>query len=151
MGESSRRKTLGLGFKKIDANSVLAAQAQIYKKTEQLRPDLGMTLALLDYSQPLTIGCFHPMSTRDIVWDFSISGVLECYESIVNNMMPTLPLLFDSYFFTIALKNGDRLSKFEVMDRLQSFSMVVRIEPKYKYLVPSKKEWVLPLVPVNHL
>lgn len=150
MGEASKRKALGLGFKTIDPHILLASQAQLYKKTEQLRPDMGMALALVDYSQPLMIGCFAPYCTGDIEWDVSIGGVLSSYGKVGNNVMPSIPVIFDGYFFTVALNNSDELSKSEVMGKLKDNCLIVRIEPKYKYLAPTKREWVLPLVPVNY-
>jgi hypothetical protein len=115
----------------------------------KLRPDLGMALAAMNYLLPLTIGCSSPMCMGDIEWDVSISGVLSSCARIGDNPLPSLPLICDGYFFTIALNNDDELSKAEVIVRLQSHSLIVRIEPKYKYLTSNGWEWVLPLVPVN--
>jgi hypothetical protein len=150
MGEAKRRQALGLGFREVDASAVLASQSQLYKKTKQLRPDLGMALVLLDYTQPLKIGCSSPRQTSDIEWDVSVAGVLNSYGMTGdNNSLPSLPLMLEGYFFTVALNNGDGLSASDVIARLQSHNLIIRIEPKYKYLTPAKKEWVLPLVIVN--
>lgn len=150
MGEAKRRKALGIGFKKIDPKIQLASEAQLYKKTKELRPDLGMALALLEYTEPLVIGCCAPTQTGDIMWDVSIAGILNSYGRIGNERMPPLPWASESYFFTIALNHStDEFFTSDIIDALQNHSLVVRIEPKYKYLTPNKKEWVLPLVPVS--
>lgn len=149
MGDSKRRKGLGISFEQLEPMAQLSVQAQLYKKDKRYRPDLGMALALIEYTQPLMIGCFFPTLMNDIEWDNSITGAIDFYGNIEGNSLGLPPEHSDGYFFTVAFKKNDRLSLADLADGLDKHTLIVKIEPKYKYLTSNKKEWVVPLVPVD--
>ena len=108
-------------------------------------PDLGIYLIEQGYKQPFKLAVFSGLTLgKDSVLGWVIGGVTSLAETSGIESQPA-PIISEPMMFSIYLGRGSKSRADKIVKRLQTEGLVVVAREEQKYLVPSGKEWVVPL------
>ena len=108
-------------------------------------PDLGTYLVEKGNTQPFEIAVFNGLGLgNDRVLGWMISGVTHQFKTGGRESRPS-PIISEPMMFSIYLGRGSETRARKIVERLRTEGLVVVTREDQKYLVPSGKEWVVPL------
>ncbi len=108
-------------------------------------PDLGCYLVEKGNTQPFEIAVFNGLSlAKDGILGWMISGVTHQFRTAGRESQPG-PTISEPMMFSIYVGPGSENRARKIVDRLMTEGLVVKTREDKKYLVPSGKEWVVPL------
>lgn len=110
-----------------------------------LLPDFGTYLVDHNILAPFTLKVYGDLvlsKDQFLAWAISGSTSQSSFSSLSSN---PVPLIDQPYLFTIYLGSGSQFRADKILARLQSDGLSVIPRLDKKYLVPSGREWVVPL------
>lgn len=111
----------------------------------ELLPDLGTYLIDNQINQPFIISVFNDLVLgQDRVLGWAITGSTHQFSLAPINNHP-LPQIHQPYLFTIYLGRGSKSRAEKILSRLKTEGLSVIPREDKKYLVPTGREYVIPL------
>ncbi len=108
-------------------------------------PDLGLYLVEQNQKEPFELAVFNNlMLAEDRVLGWLINGVTHQFRTSGRESRPA-PIIPEPMMFSIYLGRGSKSRADKIVERLRTEGLVIVTREDKKYLVPSGKEWVVPL------
>ncbi len=108
-------------------------------------PDLGTYLVEKGNTQPFEIAVYNGVSLgNDRILGWMINGVTHQFR-VKGTESASCFLISEPMMFSIYLGRGSETRARKIVERLRTEGLVIVTREDKKYLVPSGKEWVVPL------